>query len=78
MIDPDFDPSTIPFGRTRDHNGRLLSYRGGYSGRWYAYTRDDAGRVLTYRDSSGCRSDYTYDADGKCTVTRTQEVPYAA
>ena len=24
------------------------------------------------------RAGNTYDADGKCTVTRTQEVPYAA
>jgi hypothetical protein len=34
--------------------------------------------VVTYRTSDGCREDYTYDAAGKCTITRTQEVQYAA
>jgi YD repeat-containing protein len=34
--------------------------------------------VLTYRDSDGYREAYAYDDDGKCTVTHTQEVPYAA
>ena len=71
MINPNFDPMTIPLGRTLNDDGRLLSYRG-YSGRWFAYTYDAAGYVLTYRDSSGCRADYTYD-DGKCTIKSTQE-----
>jgi YD repeat-containing protein len=96
MIDPNFDPTAIPLGSTRDHNGRLLSYRGkdGFwcvyardgasrvlsfrdgSGFWCAYTYDAAGRFLTYRDSRGCREGY--DADGKYTITRTRESPYAA
>ena len=72
MIDPNFDPTTIPFGYTYDDDGRLLSYRN-ESGFWYVYTRDDAGRALTYRDSSGFARDYTYDDDGKRTITYTQE-----
>jgi YD repeat-containing protein len=72
MIDPNFDPSTIPLGYTRDVNGRLLSYRD-ESGFWFVCTRDDAGRVLTYRASDGCRDDYTYDHNDNCTITRMQE-----
>ncbi len=77
MIDPNFDPSTIPLGYTRDDAGRVLTCIAS-TGFCYTYTRDDAGRVVTYRTSDGCREDYTYDAAGKCTITRTQEVQYAA
>lgn len=98
MIDPNFYPSTIPLGHTRDDDGRLLSYRD-EAGFWYVYTYDVNGRILTYRDhsgfwyvytrdvngyelsrldSSGYREDYTYDDDDNCTITRTQEAPYAA
>ena len=77
MIDPDFDPTTIPFGYTRDAAGRVLAYRD-ESGFWYVDARDDAGRVLTWINSDGRREDYTYDADGKCTATRTQQAPNAA
>jgi YD repeat-containing protein len=100
MIDPNFDPLTIPLGRTRDDDGCLLSYRD-EDGFWYVYTYDVNGRVLTHRDKDGFwyvytrdvngrvltyreKDDfwyvytYTYDADGKCTIKRTQESPYAA
>ena len=72
MIDPNFDPTTIPLGHTRDDDGRLLSYRD-ESGFWCVYVRDVNGRVLTYRLSSGFARDYTYDDDGKRTTTYTQE-----
>ena len=72
MIDPNFDPTAIPLGYTRDVNGRLLSYRD-ESGCWYSYTRDDAGRAVTWVTSSGYREDYTYAAVGKCTIKRTRE-----
>jgi YD repeat-containing protein len=76
MIDPNFDPSTIPLGYTYD-NGRVLSYRDEW-GIWCAYTRDAAGRAVTWITSDGYREDYAYDEDGKRTITRTREVPYAA
>ncbi len=71
MIDSNFDPSIIPLGYIRDAAGRVLAYRD--SGFWYVYFRDINGRVLTCINSDGCREDYTYDAAGKCTITRTQE-----
>jgi YD repeat-containing protein len=77
MIDPNFDPLKIPFGCVYDKTGRLLTYRV-ETGFWCVYTRDVNGRVLTCITSAGCREDYTYDAAGKCTITRTQEVQYAA
>jgi hypothetical protein len=71
MIDPNFDPSTIPLGYIRDAAGRVLAYRDD-SGFWYVYFRDINGRVLTCINSDGCRDDYTYDVAGKCTITRTR------
>ncbi len=71
MIDPNFDPSTIPLGYTYDHNGDVLSYSDEF-GFWCKYTRDDAGRGLTYCDSDGNWYTYTYDHNGKHTITRTQ------
>jgi hypothetical protein len=46
MIDPNFDPTTIPLGYTYDDNGDVLSYRHKF-GFWCKHTRDDAGRGLT-------------------------------
>ena len=75
MIDPNFDPTTIiPLGHTCDDAGRVLTYRDEI-GFWYTYTYDGAGRILTYRekDNFWYVYIYTYDADGKHTITRTQE-----
>jgi YD repeat-containing protein len=69
MIDPNFDPSSIPLGYTFDDAGRVLTFRG-KAGFWSFSTRDEAGRLLTYCNSHGYREDYTYD-DGAATVTRT-------
>jgi YD repeat-containing protein len=79
MIDPNFDPMAIPLGHTCDDDDRVLSYRD-ETGLWYVYTYDDAGRVLSYRekDKFWYVYIYTYDDDGKYTITRTRESPYAA
>jgi YD repeat-containing protein len=71
------DESGFWYTYTHDDAGRVLRCINS-DGHWYAYTRDDAGRVLTWITSTGCREDYIYDDDGEYTVTRTQEVPYAA
>jgi YD repeat-containing protein len=61
MSDPDFDPTAIPLGYTRDAAGRVLSYRD-ESGFWFAYTYDDDGHVVTCVNSDGHWYNYVDDA----------------
>ena len=75
------DETGFWYAYTYDDAGRVVTcINSDEFGFWYSYTRDDAGRVLTWRTSSGYREHYTYDAAGKCTITRTrtQEAPDAA
>ena len=54
----------IPFGYTRDENGRELTFKDS-DGYWWEYTRDENGRVIIFKNSDGYWREYTRDENGR-------------